>query len=181
MSILETYQSHKQDLDDIANWIDQTYDENFRQYFEVVENLYARFKSETYPITDAEIEAILTILPLNLFSVSEKLAQLESSSEVIKLRVKQKKYEIIQSSEASSQAAKKEEAANAVVDDEILLKAYEILSDRVNNEISFSRELIMGAKKIWSARKQTETIGIGAENVNTNREIDELPEYRREL
>ena len=181
MSILETYQSHKQDLDDIANWIDQTYDENFRQYFEVVENLYARFKSETYPITDAEIEAILTILPLNLFSVSEKLAQLESSSEVIKLRVKQKKYEIMQSSEASSQAAKKEEAANAVVDDEILLKAYEILSDRVNNEISFSRELIMGAKKIWSARKQTETIGIGAETVNTNREIDELPEYRREL
>ena len=183
MSIQDTYKVHKDELDDIENWCETTYQQRFAKYFEVVKRLYDRFQSNSYPITDLELEEILVIVPLNLFSIAEDATKIKSQMEVIGLRIKQKKYDAMKNSEETSQVAKKEEAAASVVEDEILLSAYNTLLDRVDREISFSRELIMSAKKIWSSRKATETIGIGAENANidSSNGINDLPDYRRDF
>ena len=179
MSLADSLNKHKNDLEDIANWCDSTYLDNFKSYFEPVKTLFVRFKSNTRPITDEELEEILTLVPLNLFSVSEVLSKVKAQMEVISLRIKQEKHEVLSNSQATSQAAKKEEAAASVIEDEILLKAYSTLIERVESEISFSRELIMSAKKIWTARKQAETIGVPAENLDTTHE--DLPDYMVDL
>ena len=55
-------------------------------------------------------------------------------------------------------------------DDEIAVMVYSSLIDRIEGELSFSRELIMGSKKLWDARRSNATNPVAPV-------VPELPEY----
>lgn len=148
--IIKDQQSNTQD---VLAWCNSIYDSKFRSYFTESRALFERMDSKVRPISDAELEWILIELPLILFSVSEELNSLRLSVEVIKLQNKEQKRLF------SSMTKDEREANNAdsILDEGELMKlAYAHLIKRVENEVSASRELIMGAKKIWEGRRSTE-------------------------
>ena len=135
----------------------QLYDEIFAELFSRVTELYQRFKSEVRPITDEELETILTELPLRLFTVSERLADIRMRMSVTKLENKHKRIALMQTYSVEpeydglSQTAVREFVSarvdDEVRDDEIAVMVYSSLIDRIEGELSFSRELIMGARR----------------------------------
>lgn len=170
MKISDIEDSFKQDFEDLDGWIDDKYQSDFGTYFTNIRNLYDRMQDETRSITDKELEEILTDVPLQMFAVSEKLNQLKSKIEVIKLRVKEKRRQAYLDSEEVTVSKKTSEANFAVANDEMLIRLYTDLAERVSSEISSSKELIMSAKKIWTSRREAENIANAAQNV-------ELPDY----
>lgn len=161
---------YEDSFNDISSWCNDLYNDMFLDYFSEMNTLYEKLSSTHKQITDDELEIILTSLPLNLYAAAEKVNELKLRIEVIKLNIKQDKHNALLNSDASSQIAKREEASYSVVEDELLLKIYTALIERVESEITFSKELIMSAKKIWTARREAENIGKAAEKV-------ELPDY----
>lgn len=162
--------AYREDFADISEWCANIYDEMFSSYFKEMQDLYFKLSSKHRPITDSELEEILSTIPLRLYAASEKLNELKLRIEVIKLHIKQDKHTNLINSDASSQTARREEAAYSVIEDELLLKVYVSLMERVESEITFSKELIMSAKKIWTARRESENVGTSAKNVD-------LPDY----
>lgn len=162
--------TYKHEFDDISNWCTSKYNELFSEYFKEMHQLYGRFSSNIKPITDDELEVILTTIPLRLYAAAEKLNEIKVRIEVIKLHIKQDKHDSMLNSEATSQTARREEAAFSVIEDELLLKVYTSLVERIESEISASKELIMSAKKIWTSRREAENISNAAKDVN-------LPDY----
>lgn len=167
-------------LDEICAVRDEMYAEIFSELFSRVTELYQRFRSEIRPITDDELETILTEIPLRLFTVSERLADIRMRMSVTKLENKHKRTALIKSYIISpeydgySQSAVREFVSNRaddeMRDDEIAVMVYSSLIDRIEGEISFSRELIMGAKKLWDARRSNATNPVAPV-------VPELPEY----
>ena len=67
-----------------------------------------------------------------------------------------KKNEIINNPEMGDTRTKRQEAAAQITaGDRLLSSVYTIISERVDKQVSFSRELIMSAKKLWDARKES--------------------------
>lgn len=164
---------YNEDISGVTSWCDEVYNAQFASYFEDQRTLFTRLRSTRQPITDAELEAILTTIPLQLFSVSEVLNKFRISQAVIKVKTKQKEHEVYSTSQARTIAGRQAEAAEAVLEDGLLYSAYATVIDRVDSEIAFSRELIMGAKKIWDARKRTEEVHpVGEVSVPSD-----LPDY----
>ena len=167
-------------LDEICAVRDEMYAEIFSELLSRVTELYQRFRSEIRPITDDELETILTEIPLRLFTVSERLADIRMRMSVTKLENKHKRTALIKSYIISpeydgySQSAVRELVSNRaddeMRDDEIAVMVYSSLIDRIEGEISFSRELIMGAKKLWDARRSNATNPVAPV-------VPELPEY----
>lgn len=91
-------QENEDDVIAVTSWCDEMYDGIFAPYFKDVRELYKRLQSKSRPITDDELEEILTMLPLNLFSVSESLNKFRTELEVHKMKMKQKKKEYVDSS-----------------------------------------------------------------------------------
>lgn len=143
----------KDDLNEVQEWADSEYDKYFAKYFKGEKELYDRMKSNSDPISDQELEWILTELPLELFSVTEQLSKLKTAQEVIKISVKQKERDIIESIPEGSATQKKEQAQFLTMEDRLLIDVYDSIMDRVNKQMSFSKELIMSAKKIWDSRR----------------------------
>jgi hypothetical protein len=166
----------QEDIDAIQNWCDELYDTLFNEYFEDTRNLFERLKSKSRPITDEELSDILTLTPLNLFTVSENLNRLRLNQEVVKLRNKQLASEIENNLTDHKLTTKERQEIidNTMIGDKLLLTAYNVVITRVENEISFSRELIMSAKKLWDARKKTECVN----PVSPTNAGEELPEYK---
>lgn len=160
-------------MEDVLNWCESEYNTYFSQYFGEMASLYSRIQSTYKPITDNELEQILTDIPLQLFAASEALSQYKARIEVLKLEIKQRKHDVYEASTETSQSARRDEAAYAVLEDEMLLKLYSLVVERVEHELSFSKELIMSAKKIWTARRETESV----EAVSSSRVADTLPDY----
>lgn len=156
IDIFETYKLHEENSADVVEWCNMIYDSCFAEFFDSERQLYDLLKNTARPISDAELENILTTLPLQLFSASEALSQLKIKSELVKFEIKDKLYNTEHSSTASSATGRKEEAAYSVIADQVLQAAYISVIDRVEKEISYSKELIMTAKKIWDARRNTE-------------------------
>lgn len=174
IDINKAAESLKEDIDAVSNWCEQTYQSNFGGYFSESCNLFDKLKSKECPITDNELSWILITLPINLFQASETLSRMKLNREVVKLRYKQRELEIVKESSAKTITQKKDEATIQMIDDNLLMLAYETLISRVESEISLSRELIMGAKKIWDARRKTDNvIPIGEIDDSNN----ELPNY----
>lgn len=176
---IDLYQINSCDADDIEaviEWCDEIYDDRFSKFFQRERELFQRLQSKSRPITDEELEWILTMLPLELFSVAEVLNKFKISQEVVKLKTKQKKAHIIETSAERTATRRQEVAALAILEDELLHTAYSTVIDRVEREISFSRELIMSAKKIWDSRHR--------ENINPISEVSvpdpvhDLPDYK---
>lgn len=155
---LESAMSH--DLSSVQSWCDEMYEQSFSSYFSETRQLYDRMQSNVHPITDEELSDILTLTPLNLFSVSEELNRFRLNYEVIKLKAKE------------HESDKSDTGITRTIEDKLILTAYNAVITRVSNEISFSRELIMAAKKLWDRRRSAEEANpIGDKVAST------LPEY----
>lgn len=159
----------KDDIDSMLEFIEQEYKARFSEYFKEVRELYKRLQSEVRPITDEELSRILINLPMTLFDVAEKLNELKVATEVVKLKCKEQEAELISNSTAKTATAKKAEAELAMIEPKILYEVYHTLVQRVDSEISFAKELVMSAKKIWDSRRKTEQA--------VPVDISNLPEY----
>lgn len=140
----------QEDFDSADKLVTEIYDKYFAKYFVKEVEMYARFRDSDVPINDYELSWIITALPLELFAVSNALAQFKQHNEIVKLTIKQRK-------------GKSKDLPDDGLDDEFKLMAiiYSAVISRVEQQISFSKELIMGAKKIWDARRASEQPPIG--------------------
>ena len=156
INLEEAYNRSASDIESVNKWADSEYAAYFADYFKGERELYDKMKTNQALITDAELEWILTSLPLELFSVSEQSSKLKTAQEVIKLHIKSTEHDYMQSHPDLSATARKEEAMQLTAEDRLLVTVYNSLIERVDKEISFSRELVMAAKKIWDARRSAE-------------------------
>lgn len=152
--------SLEDDFTSADNLVNDIYDRYFSTYFKRESEMYLKFQDSDVPITDGELEWIITVLPLELKSVAGALAQFRQHNEIVKLKIKQRKN------------AKKDPED---IDDEYKLMTiiYSAVISRVESEMTFSKELIMGAKKVWDARRNSESAPI--KEINTDN--DELMDY----
>ncbi len=162
-SLWSKYLDTVQDVSDIC---DKIYKTNFDQFSKTNKDLYAKLYTRTTPIATEDLEHIIIDLPLCLIDVSEQVSKLQVSLDSVKLQLKK-----------STPIADDGVKINTV-DDEI---EYKLLSavlssviERVNREISFSRELIMGAKKLWDSRKASES----ASPIEPVSQPVKLPDYK---
>lgn len=163
------------DINALQAWCEEQYNVVFSEHFTTVRDLYIKLKSKTRPITDEELEWALTVFPMELFTVSESLNALRLQHEVIKLRNKQLRKQYADSvAEKLSGTARTQSVDAMMIESDMLLSACESVIARVENELTFSREFIMGAKKIWDSRRKAETPPIG--EIVPTQEID-LPDY----
>lgn len=130
--------------DELEESMYQTY---FAKYFKLEEQLYEKFRDTQLPITDDELSQIITVLPLDLISAANALSQFRAHNEIGKLAAKQRK--------------KQKEANNLPADDtdtefQLMTIVYNAVIGRVESQLSFSKELIMGAKKVWDARRRSD-------------------------
>lgn len=155
------------DLNAVESWCDEIYQTNFAAYFADSRELFTRLQSTDQPITDMELSWILMELPMNLFDVAEILNKFRVRQETVKLK---NKYELDQELDNANTDSCSLNASQ-ILEQKILAIAYSTVITRVENEISFSRELIMGAKKIWDGRKHAENLMPVSEDSLT------LPDY----
>lgn len=153
MNLASKLNSIKTDIDEVNEWAESEYQRYFASYFKDEQDLYNRMKSKDDPITDQELEWILTDLPLELFSVTEQLSKMKIAQEVIKVSIKEKERDYIASATEGSMTQKKEEASALTMEDRLLVDVYDSIMERVSRQMTFSKELIMSAKKIWDARR----------------------------
>lgn len=149
--ISRAVESLKEDFEAADNLVDDIYNKYFGKYFKQESDLFVRFKDSDVPITDKELEWIITMLPLDLFSVATALAQFKQHNEIVKLKIKQRK---VKTADTEDDGLDEEYKLMTII--------YNSVIARVEQEISFSKELIMGAKKVWDARRSGERSPIGA-------------------
>lgn len=177
-SIQEISKKYDEDLSAVDEYCRDLYEHYFDPEFKLVRELQGRMYVDDYkPITDQELEMILTDIPLYLFNVSESLNSLRLRYEVIKLKTKERKLELERELDLSSEEKRRKAANLITMEDELMIKIYSSLIDRVESEISFCKELIMSAKKIWDRRKQTEEAVIQPFDPSVSKKAPKLPDY----
>lgn len=174
MNLQKTLDNISGDIQEVNDWADSQYREYFSDYFQGESALYKKLRSNHAKIKDSELEWILTVLPLELFSVSEQLSKLKTAQEVIKLHIKQVERDYVKSHSEGSETKRKEEAAALTSEDRLLVTVYDSIIERVGRQLAFSKELIMSAKKIWDARRSD---GIPIYDIPDSGS-DNLPEYK---
>lgn len=163
-------------IDDAHQTANEIYSDNFDTYFSNVRELGDRMRSAIQPITDQELEDVLTVLPLNLFSAAEAVNRLKLDMEIIKLESKKRKVEIQKNLPEKSKISKSDLLASELADAEITLAIYSSVISRAESEMSYCKELIMGCKKIWDGRRAAEKSNpVGELNIDT------LPEYQKDV
>lgn len=168
MNIQNTINNYTKEFSELDSWIQQIYDDYFLSDFDRIRHLYDRFKSDSSPITDDELEEILTYAPLDLFTATENLSKLKTHRDVLKIEKK-----AMDAKSKSDKTPNLDASANL----EITILVLSNITDRVDREISFTKELIMATKKIWDRRKAAETIGAGVDT-STDFTDTELPVYQ---
>ena len=155
--------SLQEDFDSADQLVEDIYQKYFAKYFDGRSDMYEKFQNPDIIISDKELEWILITLPLNLKFGASAFAQFKQHNEIVKLKIKQRK-------------GKDTADADEGLDEEYKLMAiiYAAVITRVESEISFSKELIMGAKKVWDARKASETHPVG----EVVPETPDLPDYK---
>lgn len=171
MDLHKALQNVSNDIKEVNAWAEGEYNRYFSQYFEGESELYQKLKKSKSQITDEELEWVLTDLPLELFAVSEQLSKLKTTQEVIKLHIKETEQNYIKLHTEGSETKRKEQASELTAEDRLLVTVYDSIIDRVSRQITFSKELIMSAKKIWDSRRSAETPLPAAKTK------DELPAY----
>lgn len=174
----EARKEYEESLSDVDRWIKEEYDSNFAEYFKDVEMYYNKLASTSKPITDKQLEQMMSNIPLQLFSAAEALNVFKAKVEVLKIDIKTKKKEILATSGSSTKQGKEDEAEVVTASGQMLVKVYETIIERVERQMSYSRELIMSAKKIWTARKEEESSAKMIEPVSPAKHVNPpLPEY----
>ena len=79
------------DFDAADTLVDELYDKYFATYFKRTSDLEAKFRDTEVPITDDQLEQIITAIPLDIYLVSGNLAQFKQHFEIVKLTNKQRK------------------------------------------------------------------------------------------
>ena len=155
----------KEDFNAADALVDDIYNKYFDAYFKKECELHNKFRAEDTVISDKDLEWILISLPLDIKMASSALAQFKQHNEIVKLKIKQRKGK-----------GKDTPAEEDSLDEEFKLMSiiYSSVITRVELDISFSKELIMGAKKVWDARRNSEGAPIGEVVPDTE---SELPEY----
>lgn len=154
MNLEATLNRVSSDIDEVNAWADNEYNKYFAKYFQGQVDLYNKLKDTKTQIPDTDLEWILSDLPMELFAVTEQLSKLKTAQEVIKLHIKEVESEYIKTSTVESSETKKREAAAALTaEDKLLVSVYDSIIERVTRQMTFSKELIMSAKKIWDARR----------------------------
>lgn len=173
MNLEKSLNKFESDIDEVNEWSENEYNKYFSEYFKGEVDLYNKLKQPSRSqITDTELEWILTDLPMELFAVTEQLSKLKTAQEVIKLSIKQTEREYVKSHTEGSETKRKEEAAALTAQDKLLVTVYDQIYERVSRQMTFSKELIMSAKKIWDARRSD---GIPLPEIVTN--LSDLPDY----
>lgn len=165
-SLSDVIEEYSPDFSEANDLVLQIYTKNFSHFFDIVDKFYYSMQKEKNKLSDEELEEILIDLPLNLFEVSDKVTGLRIQLEVTKLKNREVRENIrtaIDSSDAFSDMSKtdRKEAvaratASSMVPYELLADVYEVLLDLISNKVSFAKELIMSAKKVWTSRRETE-------------------------
>lgn len=171
----EAVANNAEDLDTVCTLYDSLYRDKFASYFNEQHELFGRLRSKFKPISDEELENVLTTTPLNLYAVSEELNKFRLNVEVIKLKIKQQET-------ALKKLPKDDDVgylaiSNSLVENKLLCAVYDKVVLRVESEISFSRELIMSAKKIWDGRRDTDNANPLRTGVTSDDIYDNLPVY----
>ena len=170
IDLKKLHRDFESDIDSVTDWCTEIYNTQFGEFFDDGRKLFNRLRSKDHPITDEELTWILIQLPIELFSVAEALNRFKISQEVVKLKNRQREKSLIDQSLETSITRKQKDAEDKSLEDKLLAVAYSTVIDRVSNEISWGRELIMGAKKIWDSRRNTD-------QSNPVTEVDPLPDY----
>lgn len=164
------------DLDAVSGIVESMYNTNFAPYFKESRDVFNRLNSKVNPISDDELSYILIDLPVKLIDISEQVGAFRIKCETLKLLAKRKESEL--SSELKESGMKsadiKETVTLNLMEDKLLISAYSTVISRVESEIAFCKELIMGAKKIWDARRKSES----ANPVSEVESKDDLPDYQ---
>lgn len=197
MTLHDVVSEYSHDTSAVHTFCDNIYVTYFASHFTKIRELYSRLKSEVNPITDDELEYILITFPLELISISEKLNNLRLDREVVKLKNKEKleyfrnrfidEAHDLELNKSETQEFVSHSVVECMVEYEVLLTAYDSIITRVSNEQTFSKELIMGAKKVWDARRASEAVVpiapistspavVPVDSISTS-PADQLPEY----
>lgn len=147
--------AHK-NADSAVQWADELYHDRFYRYFVEVHDMWASVSNVDNPISDNQLDICLTKLPLELFAVSEALASFKISIEAVKFEIKKAEFDQRKTLMAERTNETKEEIEKLVqfsgIENKFLLGVYTKIVERVENEMRFTREVIMACKKIYSAR-----------------------------
>lgn len=169
------FESIDSDIQEVQEWCDELYTSNFSEYFDECRAMFKRLQDKDHVITDDELSWILMSLPITLFDVSEAINRFKVGQEVIKIN--HRELLASKTKEATekklNKTSAKEYAELETLEYKILTTAYSSIIERAESEVSFARELIMSAKKIWDARRRTEA----SNPVSPNEYNKELPEY----
>lgn len=151
---------YQADIDAVIKYQNEVYDKMFSKEFSEVKSLSDMIKKSGYKSpSDEVLEIILMDVPLKLFDVAEKLNQLELTLQVLKLKLKEKKIELKHDENVRNMNSTmlSEFVSENTIEDELMISIYSKLIERVNSQISYSKELIMSAKKLWDRRKEAES------------------------
>ena len=143
MNISKATESLREDFAAADTLVDEIYNKYFAEGFKRISDLEEAFRNTGNPISDEQLEQIITTIPMDLYMISASLAQFKQHHEIVKLTTKQRKK------------SKLDEDIDTEY--QLMTIVYNSVIDRVECQISFTKELIMGAKKIWDARRRTDT------------------------
>lgn len=159
----------------------QVYIDNIHDELAQVYSLASKLNPDGTPVSDKDLEYILMDLPLKLFTVSEYLAKLSGMVEALKIENTQKEIDIrsnvagqIACGEKYTQQDMKTLIDSALIENKATIVCLNTAIKQIEKQLTYCRELIMSAKKIWDARRRTENIMPVSES-----NIEDLPEITR--
>ena len=76
-------------VEELDDWCEKIYQDNFGEYFKGVKKLRSQMElAERNPISDADLEMVLIDLPLELFSALEQVHRMRTHQELMKVNAK---------------------------------------------------------------------------------------------
>ena len=174
-------QAYSEDISAIQDWVQEMFSSIFGESFNEIQSLYAQLKNADHPIGDAELERLLTILPLDLVEASEKLNGLRLTFETVKLKNKDTERDLnhkYSNDKNIPATVRKDIVDSAMSEYKLYAIAYSALISRAEGHISFCKEMIMAAKKIFDSRRAAEAaIPIGPGVPLADNPHPDLPSY----
>lgn len=177
--------NYKEECKDLIDWCDEIYQSKFNNMFTKLDSIYSKLHDDDQvvsylsKISEDDLGYILIDLPMELYKSAEPLNKLIAEREFFKLKSKTIKLDIRDKVETDFQNSLDnidliesridEGVKYATAENKLMITAYDCVIKRVENQISFCKELIMGAKKIWDSRKSSY-------EVNPVGEVD-IPDY----
>lgn len=164
---------HGAEFSEIDDWMNNRYNSDFKHYFEGQRNIHKRILNSESKITNEELEQVMIDIPLMLIDVAEKVNMYKLRIESIKLNMKRRRITSINEDIYISESMLDVQD----IDDKLLVAAYQMLIQRVEKEMSYTRELIMGAKKVWDSRKNGDSV-VPIMPDSQEDPLSGLPDYR---